>query len=206
MSFEKLPVELQAIILSNLNSSDLQKTAQVSKIIRQQSTKLLNTLHAGYQEEKILPNTSDYYAVGEKVMVSQPTNPWDKGFPYRKERKSIPENEIKNAIPKQGTMKLFRTQKEAQDYAICTLDQVHTIDRIAAVFHVQLKEPILSTIIKQEITPVAYHIFRSGPRRKTIEYVLADVNNLEFISGQVSDYAEISLENKKEDNCACLLM
>ncbi|MCW8386934.1 F-box protein [Fluoribacter dumoffii] len=204
MSFTKLPVELQALILSNLDSSDLQKTAQVSKITRHQSKELLSTLHAGHQEVKTLPDTSHYYAVGGKVLVSQPTNIWDKGFPYQKERKSIPENEIKNAIPKQGTMKLFRTQKEAQEYARCTSEQSHaTIDRMAAVFQVQLKETTVSPIVKEEITPALHRIYRMGPSKKPIEYVQADVKNLEFVSGQVSDYPAISLQNKNE---ACYLM
>ncbi|WP_454785355.1 F-box protein [Legionella sp. WA2024007413] len=209
MSFEKLPVELQKMILSNLDAPELIKTAKVSTSLHKQSSELLNELHAGYPRERTLSTTSDYYAVGAKVEISEPSNLWDKGYPYRKERKAIPENEIKNAIPKQGTMKLFRTQKEAQSYALETAEENHsTIERMAAVFHVKLKESIVSTITKNEITPALYTLFRQGPKIKATEYVPVDVSNLKFLSGQVSDYPGIALagQENKEDPCACVLM
>ncbi|WP_454780957.1 F-box protein [Legionella sp. WA2022007384] len=207
MLFDQLPLEMKTKILEKLNTFDLQKTAQVSIDLRSESLRLLQTTNKDYPVIKKLPNTTSYYAVGEKVNVCQSSNPWDKTFPYQKKRETIPAKEIEAAIPKTEKMKLFRTQKEAQEYATLTLEESHSVvNRIAAVFQVQLKESFEGIVTKQLVTPALYHTYRMGPSKTAIEYVLGDVSNLEFISGQVSNYQPVALNDKKEESCACLLM
>lgn len=198
MTFNELPLEVQAQILSKLKPTDLHATKQVSQFFRHESLRLLSTCQ---QTFKKLLTTSTYYAVGNQVELTQPSSLFDKSFPYRKERQNIRDKEIKNAIPKSGEVKIFRTKQEAQQYASDTSKINHsTIDHMSAVFQVHLKESVYSAIIKENIVPLVYKTYRLGPKECALEYVTMNVDNLDFISGQVSSHKEVSIASK-EDKC-----
>ncbi|KTD37702.1 hypothetical protein Lnau_0633 [Legionella nautarum] len=201
MTFNELPLEVQAQILSKLKPTDLHATKLVSQFFRHESLRLLSTQSTCQQTFKKLPTTSTYYAVGNQVELTQPSSPFDKSFPYRKERQNIRDKEIKNAIPKSGEVKIFRTKQEAQQYARDTSTINHsTIEHMPAVFQVHLKESVYSAIIKENIVPLVYKTYRLEPKECALEYVTMNVDNLDFISGQVSSHKEVSIASK-EDKC-----
>lgn len=197
----KLPVEIQQIVLTNLEEADLKNTAEVSKQLRVLSLAQLTTAYPNSLNSKTLPAGTDYYAVGPMIKTSEPSSLLDKGFPYPKARKSIPNAEVKAAIPQSGIIKLFRSQQEAEQYASLTQEYRHGADDSykAAVFHVQLKESTVGQVIKKDITSSSF-LPISKKEKTPVEYVIIDASKLNFISGEVPGYQEA------KDTKKCIVM
>ncbi|MFC7782506.1 hypothetical protein DIZ81_13275 [Legionella taurinensis] len=207
--FGNLPDEIKEEVCTYLEPTNLKNMSMTSatnyKLIKFFGTRTENNILPAYPESqnlKTLPDTADYYAIGPMIKVSESSTIFDKGYPYPKARKSIPDSEIKKAVPQSGEIKLFRTQKEAQEYAgLTAYGEFATVDHRSVVFHVTLKNSIESPIIREQIAPSFSFL---GLSDKTVEYVVTDVGNLNFISGQIGSSKEVSFqENQKEP---CLVM
>lgn len=199
--FDTLPDELKKVFLSFSNQQDLLNTTLVSKKLNELSQDFLN------KTVKLLPESGYYYAVGPMIQTSQSSSILDKGFPYPKHRKSIPDREIISAIPKEGTIIIFRTKEEAEQYAKLTQHhRMGTEDSYAAtIFKVQLKESVTAQITCQEIKSNSPLITKMTAQ---VEYTAVDVNQLNFISGRVYGYPDISISHQKTEenpkNCAVM--
>ncbi|HIG0326665.1 TPA: hypothetical protein ACX87D_000529 [Legionella pneumophila] len=122
-----------------------------------------------------LDTQTTYYVVGKKIQTTARSSSF-----YPEDRKSIPSKEIKEAVPT-GDALLFRTKEEAMKYASDTRYEGGGSDhnREAPVFEVQLKTPINNpSIVKEEIITYQH-------RKKSVEYIEVNANNLRFINGEI---------------------
>lgn len=178
------------------NKADLEKTHRVSKEFYSLSQNELKSYTTR------LP-AGEYFAVGEKVVISRETNLFlDREYPYTKLKEKIPLAEISKAIPT-GKIKLFKSQEEAEDYAFKTSkdsDRGMGFAERSPIFKVKLSEPKILSTIQED---VSYLRFPWSDKEKTasVSYVTTDVNNLEFISGQMPGYKEEYSLQTKQDNC-----
>lgn len=189
---DTFPEDLKKEVLSFSNQQDLFDIILVSKELNKLSQDFLN------KTVKLLPEDCYYYAVGPMIKTSQPSSILDKDFPYPKRRKSIPDREIISAIPKEGTIIIFRTKKEAEQYAQLTQHyRMGAEDSyVAVIFKVQLKEPATAQITIQEIKSNSPFI----PEMTTqVEYTNVDANQLNFISGRAYGYPDISISHQKTE-------
>lgn len=189
----QIPLELKHMIFDKLEKKDLLKLKVADKTNHQEITEYAETTLPA----KLLFQNKEYFAIGPKIQVSEPGG--ISQF-YNKPKKNISANVIKNNVPKEGEVILFRSEREAKLYASYTEEREHAVvDKSPIIYTVQLKNTVSTNVITENLKSRSMGMNREN----TFEFVKVRASELEFIIGQVRQYPEVKLN---EENKNCLVM
>ncbi|MGQ3888647.1 hypothetical protein ACQUW5_06390 [Legionella sp. CNM-1927-20] len=153
--------------------------------------------------EKELLKSKNYYAVGRNVQTTEGSMLAS----YPKPKKEIAREDIIQAI--QGTVKIFDTRKEAENYArlihVPKMSSKHSY--AATIFEVQpkndLSAPIQVESVRNKNPLPVYH----GEDQQVMSYAVVSTHDLNFSSCQVYGYPIIPLSTQKPDeDRGCTIM
>ncbi len=197
--------DLLKLPFSFLTRTELSTTSLVSKQWAKNSQELLQNKIAKFKEGDTL------FAVGKMIQTSEPSGLFDKGNPYPKARKSIPEKEIMDAKPT-GKVMLFSTLEEAQKYAQSKVQYREGADDsyAPAIFRISVTGPKTAAIKTEEITPNSpFHLPSINKEKTPIPCFKTNLENLVIEDGRVYGYGDKQLaksnvqENKQVDKKEC---